>query len=97
MKCIVYVRDDGGLDIIRPAPEARHSNETDEEFAQRIAQSDIQVSLIGQVGTLRRRDAIKLGIAFREQPYFIVDESAIPANRSRRKLWRWNAIANKIE
>ena len=40
-KRIVYVRDDGGISIIIPAPEAASQEETEDQFVSRIAAKDV--------------------------------------------------------
>lgn len=39
--CIVWEREDGGVSITIPVPQARREGETDEQFAERIRQKDI--------------------------------------------------------
>jgi hypothetical protein len=69
--------------------------ETEDEFLARIASKDVPVTLVKPYTDERdytyammvRFDAVRLGLAFSETPYKIVDDAALP-DRAFRGAWR---------
>lgn len=48
-KCIVYVRPDGGVSVVVPAPQAQLPDETEDDFLARIQGKDVPAGVISQV------------------------------------------------
>lgn len=48
-KRIVYIGDDGGVNVIHPTPEERRDGESDAAFAARIADQDVPAGMVFKV------------------------------------------------
>ena len=86
MKRIIYTRPDGGVSVVNPAPQAKQLSETEDAFVLRVAAKDVPVTLInppvGVSEMMARADATRMGFAYRDTPFQIVEATAIPVDRT---------------
>lgn len=100
---IIYTSVDGALCVISPNYRQIKDGESFADFAKRIAESDVPVTLtdsaevialrlgveLGRQPTMiRRHGAIANGLNYRETLFTVVDESEIPVDRTFRNAWK---------